>query len=317
MFPFALGTETDGSVINPAERNGIVGLKPTVGLTSRAGVIPESLNQDSVGILAKSVKDVAYVLDVIYGVDEADNYTSAQLGRTPAGSYVPYLSGREALANATFGVPWSSFWIHASQEQQSVLLAMVDMIKTAGGTIANNTELMDYERTVSPDGWDWDYGTKRGRPNESEYTYIKVDFYNHVRAYLAELNNTRIRTLEDIVAYNLDNDGSEGGNPWPLGHPAFYSGQDGFLASLETRGVQDDAYWQAREFCRASTQERGIDHALSLAPGSKKLDALLVPSDVGQSYQVAAQAGYPMITVPAGVSSRTGMPFGLGLMQTA
>ena len=92
-----------------------------------------------------------------------------------------------------------------------------------------------------------------------------------------------MKSLEDIVAYNYLNDGSEGGNPWPLGNPAFYSGQDGLLASLETKGIQDETYFQALNFCRTSTRERGIDHALSLGPNGTKLDAILVPPDVGQS----------------------------------
>lgn len=116
-----------------------------------------------------------------------------------------------------------------------------------------------------------------------------MDFYRNIAAYLAELNNTDIRSIEDIVEYNYANDGSEGGYAWPLGIPAFYSGQDGFLASMATKGVQNETYWQALNFCRASTRERGIDHALSLGPNGSKLDALLVPPDVGQTYQIAAQ----------------------------
>ncbi|EME47399.1 hypothetical protein DOTSEDRAFT_69361 [Dothistroma septosporum NZE10] len=317
VFPFALGTETDGSVINPAERNAIVGFKPTVGLTSRAGVVPESVHQDSVGCFGKSVRDAVYVLDAIYGPDERDNYTLAQLGQTPAEGYKQFLADKSGLRNATFGVPWASFWVYASDEQLEVLLSMIELIKSAGATIVNNTELLDYEKIVSPNGWNWDYGTTRGYPNESEYTVVKVDFYNNIKSYLAELNNTHIRSLEEIVDYNDANDGSEGGHPWPLGVPAFYSGQDGFLASLETKGVMNETYWQALDFVHSTTRERGIDHALSLGPDGKKLDALLVPPDVGQSYQIAAQAGYPMVTIPAGTSSTTGMPYGLALMQTA
>ncbi|EAT90519.2 hypothetical protein SNOG_02307 [Parastagonospora nodorum SN15] len=200
VISFSLGTETDGSVINPAERNAIVGLKPTVGLTSRAGVVPESAHQDTVGTF----------------------------GRT-------FLTDRYALKNATLGLPWDSFWVHADDEQQSQLMSVIDLIESAGGTVINNTELPNYRTVVSPDGWNWDYGTTRGYPNESEYTVVKVDFYNNIKTYLSELQNTQIRSLEDIVAYNLANDGTEGGNPWPLGIPAFYSGQDGFLASLETK----------------------------------------------------------------------------------
>ncbi|KAF2092553.1 glutamyl-tRNA amidotransferase subunit A [Rhizodiscina lignyota] len=317
VFMFALGTETDGSIINPAERNAIVGIKPTVGLTSRAGVIPESAHQDSPGPFGKTVRDAVYVLDAIYGPDGRDNYTSAQIGKTPREGYMQFLTDRSALANATFGIPWASFWALADTEQQNKLLELVELIRSAGATIVNNTELPTYKTIVSPDGWNWDYGTTRGFPNESEYTVVKVDFYNNIRDYLSELENTEIKNVEDLVTYNYANDGSEGGHPWPLGIPAFYSGQDGFLASLESKGIMDEAYFQALAFCQRTTREDGIDAALAMGPNGSKLDALLVPPDIGQTYQIAAQAGYPMITLPAGVHSMTGMPFGLALMQSA
>lgn len=316
VVPFTLGTETDGSVISPAERNAVVGIKPTVGLTSRSGVVPESLNQDTVGTFGKTVRDATYALDAIYGPDPRDNETLAQVGHTPTAGYVQFLTDRHSLKGKQFGLPWNSFWVYADEEQMEVLLSIIDLIRQAGATIVNNTELLDYETIVSPDGWDWDYGTTRGYPNESEYTYIKTDFYNNIKSYLSELNNTHMSSLEDIVAYNYANDGSEGGNPST--HPAFESGQDGFLASLETRGNMNETYWQALHFCRLTTRERGIDAALARGINGTKLDGLLVPPDVGQTYQIAAQAGYPMITIPAGVRrSTTGMPFGLALIQTA
>ncbi|KAK1486459.1 amidase [Colletotrichum tamarilloi] len=312
---FSLGTETDGSVINPAERNAIVGFKPTVGLTSRAGVIPESEHQDSVGTFGRTVRDAIYAFDAIYGIDERDNYTLAQEGRTPEGGYTQFLSTKEILKGATFGLPWNSFWALADDEQRESLEQLLKLITSAGATIINNTEITDYETIVSPDGWDWDYGTSRGYPNESEYTVVKVDFYNNINTYLSELENTDIKTFEDIIAFNYDNDGTEGGHPWPLGTAAFYSGQDGFLASLESKGIKDEIYLQAVEFSQQSTRS-GINDALTSSNGTK-LAGLLVPPDVGQTYQIAAQAGYPMITLPAGVRSSTGMGFGLAIMQTA
>ena len=198
---------------------------------------------------------------------------------------------------------------------QLVLLELLDLIKSAGATIINGTEIPDYKTIVSPDGWNWAYGTTRRFPNESEYTYIKVDFYNNIKTYLSELSNTDIHSLEDIVQYNFDNDGTEGGNPWPLGNPAFYSGQDGFLASLETKGVMDDTYFGALRFCQRSTREGGIDAVLNYQ--GKQLSGLLVPPDVAQTTQIAAQAGYPMLTLPAGTHSSTGMLFGLAIMHTA
>ncbi|KAJ4311645.1 hypothetical protein N0V94_007844 [Neodidymelliopsis sp. IMI 364377] len=315
IVPFSLGTETDGSVINPAERNALVGIKPTVGSTSRAGVIPECIHQDTVGTFGRTVRDAAYAFDAIYGVDLRDNYTSAQEGKVPLGGYMGYLTDKSALRNATFGIPWESFWVYADEEQQAQLLTIINAIKTAGATIINNTEIPNRAQIISPDGWNWDYGSTRGYPNESEYTVVKTDFYNNIKTYLSELQNTNIRSLEDIVAYNYANDGTEGGFPWPGGIPAFYSGQDGFLASLETTGVMNETYYQALSFSQQSTREYGIDAAL--ANGGTPVDALLVPPDVGQTYQLAAQAGYPVVTIPAGVHSSTSMPFGLALMGTA
>ncbi|EPQ26694.1 uncharacterized protein PFL1_05673 [Pseudozyma flocculosa PF-1] len=315
MIPFALGTETDGSVVNPASRNGIVGIKPTVGLTSRAGVVPESLNQDTVGVHAKTVRDATYVLDAIYGVDKRDNATSAQVGKVPpkATGYKHFLTDKSALRGARFGVPWDSFWRLAPATQQQQLGELIRLIRDAGAEVVNGTEIPTRKLLVSPDGWNWDYGTTRGYPNESEYTYIKVDFYNNIRTYLSELNNTDIKSLEDIVQYNYDNDGAEGGNPGT--HPAFASGQDGFLASLATKGEINETYWQALNFCRRASREDGIDAALYNK--GDKVDLLLIPTEVAQAPQVAAQAGYPIINLPAGVTPETGMPFGLGLMGTA
>ncbi|KAJ5782307.1 Amidase family protein [Penicillium paradoxum] len=301
LVPIALGTETDGSVINPAQRNGIVGIKPTVGLTSRAGVIPESAHQDTIGTFGKTVRDAVYALDAIYGVDSRDNYTSAQEGLTPTGGYAQFLTDQTALKGAVFGIPWESFWALADPDQVTRLLDLVELIESAGATVINGTELPHYKEIVSPDGWNWDYGTARGFANESSYSYIKVDFYNNLRDYLSEVENTNVRSVEDLVQYNIDNSGSEGGLPGV--HPAFASGQDGLLASLESKGC----------------------HGRDLLPGSRvlpahypvTLDGLLVPPDMAQSIQIAAQAGYPVITLPGGVSDVTGMPFGFAIMNTA
>ncbi|KAJ5310101.1 uncharacterized protein N7443_002562 [Penicillium atrosanguineum] len=313
LIPIAIGTETDGSVINPAQRNSIVGIKPTVGLTSRSGVIPESLHQDTIGTFGKTVRDAVYTLDAIYGVDSRDNYTLAQKGKTPKGGYTQFLAKKDALKGAVFGLPWNSFWALGDADQIAQLEELLTLIKSAGATIINGTELPHYKEIVSPDGWNWDYGTTRGYTNESEYSYIKVDFYNNLRDYLAEVNNTNIKTVEDLVQWNIDNYGSEGGLPGI--HPAFGSGQDGLIASMESKGLMNETYWEALAFCQRTTREEGIDAALKWNNGT--LDGLLVPPDVAQSIQIAAQAGYPVITVPAGTEHVSGMPYGLAIMNTA
>lgn len=323
---FSIGTETDGSVISPAESNAIVGFKPTVGLTSRAGVIPESEHQDSVGCFGRTVADAVYVLDAMYGPDSRDNYSLAQQGHTPSSGYAQYLSNASSLSEAVFGLPWLSFWQYADEEQLTGLTSILALLSAAGATIINGTEILKYETIVSPDGWNWDYGTTRGYPNESEFTVVAVDFYNNIASYLSEVNNTNVRNLQDIVDFNYANDAYEGGYVFAAtdnnsvttysgnGIPYFWSGQDSFLASLATNGSRDETYYQALNFTQTSTKT-GIDYALTHYSNGTRLSALLVPTDVGQSYQIAAQAQYPMITLPAGYHSN-GMPYGLGLMQT-
>jgi amidase len=119
-----------------------------------------------------------------------------------------------------------------------------------------------------------------------------------------------------IIRFNKKYDGTEGGYPYEdgKGHPAFASGQDGFLASLKSKGKQDETYWQALNFCQTSTR-KGINDALTYK--GKKLSGLLVPPQVAQAPQIAAQAGYPVITIPGGYAKDSGMPFGLAIMQTA
>ncbi|CZR60641.1 related to glu/asp-tRNA amidotransferase subunit A [Phialocephala subalpina] len=311
MVTFSLGTETDGSITNPADRNALVGIKPTLGLTSRDGTIPSSHNLDTIGCFARTVRDATYCLDAIYGPDPDDNYTLNQV--TPLHGYTPFLATSSVLKDAKFGIPWLSFWQYASPSQKSHLSSFLSLIESAGATIINNTELPSRNQIIPPYGWDWDYGSVRGYPNESTYTVAKVDFYNDIGRYLSELNNSDIRSLEDIVRYNVENVGEEGGIPGV--HPAFKSGQDGFLASMVAKGVMDETYWQALSYIRRMSREEGIDAALFNK--GDRLDALLVPSDVRQGYNVAAMAGYPVVTIPGGINATSAMPYGLALMGTA
>lgn len=278
-------------------------------------VIPESEHQDTVGCFGRTVQDAVYVLDAMYGPDPLDNYTSAQVGNTPRGGYSQFITDKTALKNAVFGLPWMSFWQYAEEDQIQVLTSIIDLIRSLGATVINGTEILDYETIVSPDGWNWDYGTTRGYPNESEFTVVKVDFYNNIAKYLSEVTNTDVKTLADIVDYNNNNDGTEGGTPYLNGGiPQFWSGQDAFLESLATGGIYNETYWQALNFTQTTTKT-GIDHALTAYSNGTRLSGLLVPPDVGQTYQIAAQAQYPMITLPAGYRSN-GMPYGLAIMQT-
>jgi amidase len=152
------------------------------------------------------VRDATYCLDVIYGQDPRDNYTLVQ--QVASGGYAQFLSNKETLKGAVFGIPWLSFWQYAAPNQQEQLIELLALIESEGATIINGTELPLWETIISPDGWNWDYGSTRGFPNESEYTYVKVDFYNDIATYLADLNNTAIRSLVSLYSYS--------GNPFSL-----------------------------------------------------------------------------------------------------
>ncbi len=118
-------------------------------------VIPESHHQDSVGTFGRTVRDAVYALDAIYGVDPRDTHTVGQAGKTPEGGFSRLLTDNDALKNATFGLPWQSFWVLADERQRASLVDIVREIEAAGATVVNGTELRDFEKIISPDGWDW------------------------------------------------------------------------------------------------------------------------------------------------------------------
>lgn len=325
MLAVAFGTETDGSIIAPASRAGIVGFKPTVGLTSRSGIIPESVHQDTVGTLGRTFRDAVYALEAIVGPDERDNSTlsaPAPAQRPPGAGggggddYIQFLADRRALKSAVFGLPWSSLWNQTGNKPNlDIMLRTVERLKAAGATIINGTEFPHYREILSPDGWDWSVGLS---PLRKPIYRIDVDFYNNIRDYLSELRGTRVRTLDDIIAYNDKYTAVEGGIPGT--HPAFKSGQDSFLASAATRGAMNASYYECDAWLKHVSQDHGIDAALrhrhTLPDGSAvNLTALLVPSG-GGSTNLPAVAGYPMVTVPVGYNAHS-VPVGVSLIGTA
>ncbi|KAF2838849.1 amidase signature enzyme [Patellaria atrata CBS 101060] len=305
---FSLGTETDGSVIYPADRNSVVGLKPTVGLTSTAGVIPESSSLDTVGTFGRFVADAVIALDGIsHGLENA--------------SYSSFVTTKEALKGARFGLPWKRIWERAKRTSNGKmeyegLITAIQKIREAGAEVLNNVDLPSAEEIVPPEGSDWDYAAKQGRPEQSEFTVVKTEFYNEIQSYLSGLtsNPHNIKTLEDIIAYNTRHTEKEGGVPGT--HPAWPTGQDTFEKSAASKGIKNDNYTNALAYIQKKSRDEGIDAALESQ--GEPLDGLLVPvqADGGVAVQVAAKAGYPVITIPIGVNEN-GVPFGLGILQTA
>lgn len=313
LVPLAFGTETDTSIIGPAITCGVVGIKPTVGLTSRSGVIPISETQDSVGSYGRCVADAARALDVIAGQDPRDPHSTVPERRQPD-SYCKFLADRHALEGAHFGLPRKRFWDSAPKPQRDVAERVMDWIREAGATI-HDVEMPCAEERIHKDGhWDWErYG--ESDPSISEITVSKVETYYLMRAYLQELVNTPMRSLEDVVRFNDENRGTEGGHADDL--PAFHDGQDLFRKCVETKGTKDSTYYGARKHCQSQCRENGIDAALRRPDErSGTLDALLF-CDIKMAGQcIAAQAGYPIISIPIG-TDQDGMPVSLTVQHTA
>ncbi|KAF2760972.1 amidase family protein [Pseudovirgaria hyperparasitica] len=325
MCAFSIGTETDGSVMFPADRNAVVGIKPTVGLTSTVGVIPEAPSLDTVGVFGRSVPDVAAVLDVIADTSSLPESLQANTGSSSnpqctRGSYTSQLAKKDALRGARFGLPSKRVWDAASKNKNSVfeyttLREVTARLEKAGAQIVD-VDFPSAEEIISPDGWDWEFGTGVSGAALSEFSVVKVEFYQGLRKYLATLegNKGQILSLEDVVAYNIKYTNEEGGLPGT--HPAWPTGQDNFDRCIETKSQDEDVYTKALAYIQQKSREEGIDAALTGQKG--RLDALLVPlqAEGGGACSVAAKAGYPMITIPVGINN-FGVPFGLGLMQTA
>lgn len=134
IVPLALGTETDTSIIGPGSVNGIVGIKPTPGLVSRAGVIPISENFDTVGPYGRNVADAVHGLSAIAGMDQRDRFSISPL-RPHDANYSRFLSSKSILDGARFGVPWKRCWELVPDDQKEVCQKIFDAIKRHGGEI--------------------------------------------------------------------------------------------------------------------------------------------------------------------------------------
>ncbi|KAK3716628.1 hypothetical protein LTR37_006258 [Vermiconidia calcicola] len=310
--PLSFGTETDTSIIGPARSNGIVGIKPTVGLTSRSGVIPISLSMDSVGSLGRTVADAVYGLDAIVGIDERDPAT-LQHGRRQEARYANYLCDSSTLKGAVFGLPYTRFWDTSRPDYRSVVDGVLNIIRAAGAEVVR-TDFPSAEERFNENGeWNWEHGG----PQHSEFTVVKAEAYNGINQYLSELSNTEMRSVEDVLAYNKANNGTEGATPGVV--PAFPTGQDNFNEIVAHAGRKNQVYHSALTHIQTQSRKNGVDAALTrqAAHGAhQQLDAILICDDKGAGQQLAAQAGYPIITIPIGLDDR-GLPVGLSIHHTA
>jgi amidase len=294
----ALGTETDGSIVCPSNNNGIVGIKPTVGLTSRAGVIPISHSQDTVGPMTRTVADAATVLSALVGVDPRDMATSASAGKF-VNDYRQFLD-EGGLKGARIGVPRSMFFGY-SRETDRIMEEAIAALKDLGATIIDPADIP----IADPH-----------QADEVEGIVLHYEFKADINAYLASLGpDAPARTLEDLIRFNEEHAAEE----MP------YFGQEHFLKAQEQGPLTEWAYLDALETSHRMTREQGLDavmdqydlDALVAATGSPAWPIDLVNGDhfLGASSSPAAMAGYPLISVPAGFAF--GLPVGMTFMGRA
>ncbi|KAJ7215196.1 amidase signature enzyme [Mycena rebaudengoi] len=300
-----LGSETDGSITAPSSNNNIVGIKPTVGLTSRAGVIPISAHQDTVGPMTRSIADAALVLSIIAGKDPNDNFTLAQPDKVP--DFTKALN-KNALKGKRIGVPRHVFLNDSiSGNDPSINIAFEKallVIKSLGATIVDPADLPSADEIVF---------------SNNETIVLNVDFKVQLNQYYQGLikNPSGVRSLADLIKF-------DDANP-ELEEPTGFEDQSQLIAAEATN--VDAAYFAALAFDHELGSTRGIDFALK----KHKLDALVLPAP-GFTTSPAAIVGYPIVTVPLGflpadvkiepagpetVYPAPGVPFGLSFLGTA
>ncbi|MGK2857107.1 MAG: amidase [Thermoanaerobaculia bacterium] len=288
LVPIAIGTETDGSIISPASVNGIVGIKPTLGLVSRSGIVPIAHSQDTAGPMTKSVADAAVLLGALTGVDARDTETKLSEGKAHT-DYTKFLDAG-ALSGARIGVVRSKSF-NLGPKVDPLLESAIAVMKAKGATVIE-VELKDLE-TIG----------------ESEYEVLLYEFKTDLEAYLENRPGSKVKTLAELIAFNKANAAVE----------LPYFGQE-ILEMAEKKGpLTEKAYLDALAKNHEVTRTKGIDAVMD----AEKLDALVTiangpswPIDLvnGDAYtggasSPAAVAGYPSITVPAG--DVHGLPIGV------
>ncbi len=296
----ALGTETDGSILCPSGINMVVAIKPTLGLTSRAGVIPISHNQDTVGPFGRTVADAATVLGALVGVDARDPATAASAGHFFT-DYRPFLDPN-GLKGARIGVIRQVF-AGFQDKVDAIYNQAIEAMKQAGATIVDPADLPSAQTiATSPD----------------ELTVLLFDFKADLNAYLATRGDPTIHTLQDLIDFNNAHAKEE--LPF-FGQELFLQAQSVDLTDPATIA----AYQAALDHDHHLGRDQGIDAVLQqfdldalVAPTNPvpwKIDLLDGDHDLGGSSTPTSLAGYPAINVPAGFSF--GLPVGITFMGTA
>jgi len=293
LVPLAVGTETDGSIVSPSHACGIVGIKPTLGLVSRTGIVPISAEQDTAGPMTRTVADAAALLGALAGADPGDAATSQAVGQPD--DYTEFLDS-SALAGARIGI-WRDGSAQAVAGATALLDEAVSLLRRCGAEVVDPVELAGADKI-----------------SDHEFLAMRHEFKDDMNAYLAALGGEHPMSLAELITYNSANEG----------RVLVHFGQEIFEQAEATSGRSDQDWRSARE--QATDLARsGLDGALA----EHRLDAVMTLSGnpawltdyiLGDHYSVgtstpAAVSGYPSITIPAGRVS--GLPVGVSLIGPA
>ena len=290
----AVGSETDGSIVCPSSSNGIVGIKPTLGLMARAGIIPIAHSQDTAGPMARTVRDAAILLSALAGSDPRDP-ASGDADAKRQKDYTQFLVP-DGLKGARLGI--ARKYLGFSDAVDALINRLIEEMKSAGAAIVDPADIETF-----------------GKFDDTELTVLMYELKNDLNAYLAARPDAQVKTLADVIAFNEKNSAKE----------LPYFGQDLFLKAQDKGPLTSKEYVDALANNHTMAREKGIDAVMD----KFHLDALVAPTggpawitDLvngdhvgGGSSNAAAVAGYPNINVPAGFIF--GLPVGISFFGRA
>ncbi len=295
LAAIGVGTETDGSVVCPSNANSLVGIKPTLGLISRAGIIPIAHSQDTAGPMCRTVRDAVILLSTLAGVDARDDATNASLGKFSA-DYTRFLDA-DGLKGARIGVQRKSFGFNDAVDK--LMTECIDAIKRLGATVVDPADI-----------------PTQGKFDDSEFEVLLYEFKADLNKYLSSLGpNAPVKSLKDIIDFNEKNRDRE----------LPYFGQDTMVKAQAKGPLTEKKYRDALAKNHLMSRTQGIDAVMT----KNKLDAIIAPTGgppwptdwvngdhfTGGYSTASAVAGYPHITVPAGYVF--GMPVGISFFGRA
>jgi amidase len=295
LAAIGVGTETDGSVVCPSNANSLVGIKPTLGLISRAGIIPIAHSQDTAGPMCRTVRDAAILLSALAGVDSRDSATNASVAKSSA-DYARFLDAN-GLKGARIGVQRKSFGFNDAVDK--VMNECIAAIKRLGATVVDPADI-----------------PTQGKFDDTELEVLLYEFKADLNKYLASLGpNAPVKSLKEIIDFNEKNRDRE----------LPYFGQDIMIKAQAKGPLTEKKYRDALAKNRLMSRTQGIDAVMI----KNKLDAIIAPTGgppwptdlangdhfTGGYSTVSAVAGYPHITVPAGYVF--GMPVGISFFGRA